>query len=354
LPHRIDRRAFIGGLVAGVSGIGAARTTGIPGPFPGRVIEVAHPRAVTAGLRDRSVVRAMLDRGLRELTGTDHAVEAWRSLFRGGDRVGIKLATAGRPLATSSPELLLEVIGGLESAGVRRRDILVFERFRFELLEAKCPGVLPAGVAWATSSDDYDRAQLDIAGYDPDVFCELPFCMPPPDHDPRDARRFRSHVSTIITRRIDKFISIPVLKHHIAAGVTLSLKNLSHGSVNNVARSHVSGQPDRFAAFIPAVVSLPVIRRKAVLQILDGLVGCYDGGPNAGNPSFATWERRALFFATDPVALDRVGWEAVSAERARRGRLPILAPYIEKAAEEGLGVYDRRDKRFEHRRIALA
>jgi len=178
--------------------------------------------------------------------------------------------------------------------------------------------------------------------------------MPPPEHDPRDPRSYRSHVSAIVTRRIDKFVSIPVLKHHVAAGVTLSLKNLSHGLVNNVARSHVAGQADRFDTFIPAVVSLPVIRSKAVLHILDGLVGCYDGGPNASNPTFATWEHGALFFATDPVALDRVGLEVVDDARVRRGRRPGHAPYIQTAAARGLGVHDPRDPRFTHRRIALA
>ena len=35
-------------------------------------------------------------------------------------------------------------------------------------------------------------------------------------------------------REVNKLINLPVLKDHQSAGVTLALKNLSHGLVNNV------------------------------------------------------------------------------------------------------------------------
>ena len=49
----------------------------------------------------------------------------------------------------------------------------------------------------------------------------------------------------------------------------------------------------------------PVIRRKCVLQIMDGIKGVYQGGPGASRPEW-TWENNALLFATDPVAMDHV------------------------------------------------
>src|SRR5438477_248961 len=51
-------------------------TLGIPGPYPGRVIEVRNPGLVHDGRRDRAAVRATLNRGLVALTGADHPVEA--------------------------------------------------------------------------------------------------------------------------------------------------------------------------------------------------------------------------------------------------------------------------------------
>ena len=41
-----------------------------------------------------------------------------------------------------------------------------------------------------------------------------------------------------MTKTLNKIVAIPVLKDHGSAGVTGALKNMSHGSVNNVARSH--------------------------------------------------------------------------------------------------------------------
>src|SRR5205807_869513 len=115
-------------------------------------------------------------------------------------------------------------------------------------------------------------------------------------------------------QKVDKFISIPVLKDHRSSGVTLALKNLSHGLHNNVCRSHIlyGGRPrgskgstlNQCGTFIPALASLQPVREKAVLQILDGLVATWEGGPQIANKTFATWEYKSLFFATDPVALD--------------------------------------------------
>jgi hypothetical protein len=324
-----------------------------------------------------------------------------------GDRVGIKVVPVGQPLSISSFELVNEIIASLQTAGIRARDILVFERYKNEFMTVGYHTKLPAGIHWECSSAAYDNAQLQIdgqlpgqvrqsrvAGYDPDVYREEPYCdIDPATHDPRDDRRFRSHLSTIITRKVDKFISIPVLKDHRSAGVTLSLKNLSHGSVNNVARSHVShaslgfGPTEREAAsgslnqchqFIPSMVALPQIRDKAVLQTLDGLIGTYEGGPGNWNPTFATWECKSLFFATDPVAVDRIGWEIIDRKRAEMGLSPVASmglvadrnllgegadrrpteqfhirqpQHVPLAATLGLGVFER--GLIDHRRIKI-
>ena len=88
--------------------------------------------------------------------------------------------------------------------------------------------------------------------------------------DPKDDRCFRSHLGRIVTKRLDKIICLPCVKDHHAAGATGALKNMSHGLVNNVFRSHSSPQSIAMVAFIPAVVSHPIIRKKCVLHIMDG------------------------------------------------------------------------------------
>ena len=151
---------------------------------------------------------------------------------------------------------------------------------------------------------------------------------------------------------------------------------MSHGSVNNVARSHIAPS-NTCASFIPAMVCLPQIREKYVLQIVDGLVGVYEGGPGPWNKSFATWDRRSLLFATDPVAADQIAWGIIDAKRKEMGWPPAGAmgadgvngieingvqvrepfhirqpQYIQLAATLGLGINDLR--KIKHEEISLA
>lgn len=336
----------------------------MPGPFPGRVIEVRHPDAVTPdNIIRHDAVAAMMARGMCELTGADHCSEAWRRFFEADDVVGIKVNPVGRkpnkgewrgprPNAVgsiSSPEVLLETVAGLKSAGVKSKNIIVFERYANEFRDAGYEQVMREramdGVRWFASSSGYDRTQLNIdgyeptrgrdrdphvAGYDPDVFVTMGFAAR--DHDPKDDRRFRSHLSVIITRMVNKFVTIPVLKDHRSAGVTLSLKNLSHGLNNNVARSHIGGvtrlgeetsNPNQCNIFIPTAAGQKTIRAKATLHIMDGLIGVYEGGPGCWNTTWGTWQRKSLFFATDPVAMDHVGWDIIDAKRAAEGWQPV-------------------------------
>jgi len=107
--------------------------------------------------------------------------------------------------------------------------------------------------------------------------------------------------------------------------VTGALKNMSHGSVNNVARSHSTSFTNVCNQFIPQVVTHPVIRQKFVLQIMDGIRGVYHGGPFSKANGRWTWENNSIFFATDPVALDHVEWTIVDAQRVKMNLPPVAA-----------------------------
>ena len=303
---------------------------GIPGLYPGRVIEVRNPALIKDGVKDRAAVKATVARGMQELTGANDAVEAWRTLFEPGDVVGIKMNPVGNPLANTSSELMLEVIEGLKSAGVKLGDIFVFERYKKELIAAGMHKAVPEGVWWGGLTPEDDPSQLliqwpgddPIAGYDPDEFVTMELIHH--GHDPKDDRNLRSHLGLLVTRRVNKLVLLPVLKDHGSAGVTGALKNMSHGLVNNVARSH--GTPDTNVCnqFIPQVVSHPILRRKCVLQILDGIRGVFQKGPFGRDPEFL-WDHKALFFATDPVALDHVEWDVIDAKRKQEGLPPVAA-----------------------------
>jgi len=361
---------------------------GIPGPYPGAVVEVRNPRMIRNDVKNRAAIHDTVARGIKELTGATDAVEAWRSFFEPGDVVGIKMNPVGRPLASSSSELMLEVIDGLLAAGVKPKDIVAFERYRDEFTEAKMHLAVPDGIDWTGLGVAYNGKQIDIkgddensgdlkrvTGYDPDEFMVMECVMG--GLDPKDDRTRRSHLGLLVTRRVNKLVLLPVLKDHGSAGVTGALKNMSHGLVNNVCRSHATPDTNVCNQFIPQVVNHPVIRRKCVLQIMDGIKGVYQGGPGASRPEW-TWVNNALFFATDPVAMDHVAWQYVDAKRKQRGLPPVGASgklgldplksegfdirqpqHIPLAAHLGLGIFDfksPRGRRFsiQHRVFNIA
>ena len=77
----------------------------MPGPFPARVVRARSPRATDAtGLvTDEAVVREMMERGMRALTGEATTLAAWRRFFEPSDVVGIKVNAAAARTACRRP-----------------------------------------------------------------------------------------------------------------------------------------------------------------------------------------------------------------------------------------------------------
>jgi uncharacterized protein (DUF362 family) len=357
---------------AQVSSNTPATKLSMPGLYPGRVVSVFGKDSVIDGNYQAAPIAAMIRRGMAELTGTDGGPDAWKQFVQPGEVVGIKV-NPNSPFAMSSPEALGAIIAGLNSAGVKNSDIVVFERYRGPLYDGGIPGWLPQGVraAFATAGG-YTDDQTDITGYDPDHYLELPLTIPvewvagPEAERARrlqDVKYRRSYAALFITREVNKLINLPILKHHQSAGVTLALKNLSHGLTNNVNRSHITPTANACGAYIPSAVSIPAIRNKTVLNILDGAKGVFHGGPR-GRQQFV-WEPRTIYFATDPVAIDAVGLEAIDDKRVAAGLKKVseaqpdsvstfLHPqpeHIEFAGAIGLGVADR--KKIDLRRVTV-
>jgi len=335
---------------------------GIPGPYPGRVIAVEHSASIVGGAYQHGPVQQMTQRGMKELTGARSWQDAWRVFFEKGDVVGIKVSPVGGPNLCSDPLVLGSVFDGLNQAGVSNRDIIVFNRYREEAVECGIDKCLPSGVQFQAASERYDTVQLDMGGYDPGQYMEMALIKP--GENPNDPHYRRSYVAKIVTQRVNKIINLPVLKHHQSAGVTIALKNMSHGFVNNVNRSHLTPTLNACGTFIPAVVSLPIIRQKVVLHIADAIKASYHGGPG-GNPKYI-WEHKTMYFGTDPVALDKTGWKVIEAKRKEQGMAPIAlskpdrdsaylncqVEHIEIAGMLKLGEFS--DEKIDVRRLRLA
>jgi hypothetical protein len=334
----------------------------MPGAFPGRVVAVDHPACIVSGKYQAEPVRAMMRKGMTELTQAPSWIDAWRMLFEKGDVVGIKVSPVGGRKLCSDAVVLDEILRGLKEAGVSATDVIVFSRYKAEIRDGGIVQWLPAGVRWDAPSEDYAEWQHDMGGYDPEHFMEM--ALVKPGENLNDAHMRRSYVSRIVTKQVNKIINLPVLKHHQSAGVTVCLKNLSHGLVNNVNRSHITPTLNACGMFIPSVVSLPVIREKVALQICDAVKAGYHGGPGT-KPQYI-WEHKTMYFATDPVALDKTGLKVIDQKRKQVGMQPIAlsrpdrdshflncqVEHIEIAGALGLGVFD--DAKIDVRSIHLA
>src|SRR5438552_10060951 len=123
---------LLAGALAGITRIPlrAATTLGIPGPYPGRVIEVHHPGCIVSGAYQPQPVEQMMHKGMLELTGAPGWPDAWRALFEKGDVVAIKVSPVGGPKLCSDALVLQQIVDGLKQAGVSPRDIVVFSRYR--------------------------------------------------------------------------------------------------------------------------------------------------------------------------------------------------------------------------------
>jgi uncharacterized protein (DUF362 family) len=325
------------------------------------VVAVHHEGSIVSGAYQAQPVQDMMRKGMMELTGAPSWTDAWRALFEPGDVVALKVCPVGGRRLCSDGLVLNQVIDGLKQAGVKAGDMVVYNRYRKEMFDAGITKWVPEGVRIAWASEAYARIQLDMGGYDPDVYMDMALALP--GQDTSDDHVRRSYVAKVLTKQVNKVVNLPVLKHHDASGVTVALKNMSHGFVNNVERSHATPTLLACGTFIPAVVNLPPFRQKVVLHIVDGIKASFNGGPG-GRPQFI-WEHKNLYFSTDPVAVDKTGWKVIDQKRIEQGLGPVAfskadkfnrfshphVEHIELSAILGLGEYD--DARINVKRFDL-
>jgi uncharacterized protein (DUF362 family) len=331
---------------------------GMPGLFPGRVVEVHHARSIVSRRVSQPAVRTMIDEGMKALTGESIVKNAWARFFVPTDVVALKVNPSGVPGTTTSLALVREVVRALNEVGVPNRNMVVYDRNSNQLEVNGYHALVPPGVRVI----GLDRR----AAYDPNVFCEM---------DCFGERETRSYLATIVASEATKIIDLPCLKEHNASGVTGCLKNLAYGSFDNVARTHAHTKTYTDPAIAVMCTAGP-LRSKSVLHIVDGLRAVYHSGPFAWNADFV-WEAKTLLMGTDPVAVDRIELEIVEQKRKERG-VPSLwdrnpqyigtsadmqrtafknqfyrePGHIKTASELGLGKWEL--NHIDHRRLTVA
>ena len=308
----ISRRDLLGGIL----GVAAATTltprqAGAQGRA--RVVRIESPKVWSGDSRDKAVVAAMIGAGMLALTDKKKESEAWSQFFKPGMRVGLKINLLGRPLIYTAPEITDAVVEGVLTTGVKPTDIIVWDRHasHFEPTRYK-PGPGSRGETIRTGGN-----------YDGSRACQASVGASPIDR--------------MATEFTDVTVNMPLLKDHSLSGVTLALKNIAFGCYNHPMSAH-GGNCD---PFIGEAYSHYLTQTKVPLHILDATEACYDQGPQPGSIN-TIWRENAIYFATDPVALDVVCRDVILAKQRAAGlnNRTSMCRHIETAAKMGLGVGD--------------
>ncbi|MCK5077974.1 MAG: DUF362 domain-containing protein [Calditrichia bacterium] len=319
----------------------------MPGKFPGKVVQVVDEKSVINNKPDLKTVNEMLKKSMLKLTGTANLKQAWRQFVNEDEVIGLKVNPVAGKLLSTSLEITRAVIEQLKEAGIPEKNIVIWDRREFELHEVgfnekNFPGIKITG----TEIKDKDGSFFDKDGkqYGEKMIdkgwyywadCEQKYDAETLPYMINEGKY--SYFSKIVTQQVDKIINIPILKN-AGPTVTLCLKNLAYGAVTNTARLHKPLWSETCAQ-VPAFAPL---RDKVVLNIVDGIIGCYNGGPGA-NPQFIT-EYKTLLVGTDPVAVDRIGYEIVLKKRLDEKIQKVESPrgrvFMKLAEEYKLGVED--------------
>ena len=322
--------------------------TSLPGKYPGKVVRVGTGANPVGQKIDGARVAKEIQAGMAALTGEKDPGKAWGQFVGPKDVVGIKVNPIGGTILSTKPEVVDAVIAGLLAAGVKKENVVIWDRRLFQLEEAgftaaRFPGVRILGTEMKGPNGEFYDDKGELWAKDNIDREALPYVADIEQKYDKETLGYMinegksSYFTRIVTEKVTKIVNVPILKN---AGTTTTccLKNLSYGALSNTSRLH-----KLWMKSVAEPCAFPVLRDKVVLNIVDGLQACYDGGPGA-NPKFI-YDARVLLFGSDPVAVDAVVHDMVVKERMGRGVQQVEAKgrsaFLDLAEELGLGVAAR-------------
>jgi uncharacterized protein (DUF362 family) len=311
-----------------------------PAPTPSIVYAIRNPDAIKQYKTNPRVVREMVNRLVIAVTGQPDVAKAWGSLVSPSDRVGIKISAAGGDLFTTHHDVVNAIVDGLAAAGHSRSTIIVWDR--------SVGGIKQAG--YRQGVDGYQvKAIPPHDGYDPKAILTAPIVgkLVWGDYEfvgdigkmpllaEADATSNVSHFAKIISSEVDKIINVPVMSVSETNGIAGCIYNMTIPNIDNWRRF---AQGSRFGAgSLAEIYANPLIAKKVVFNLMDGLIAQYAGGPQP-QPNYAV-HNATLYASKDPVALDAVALKKLEEWRKRENLRPVapVAAYIDVASQLGLG-----------------
>jgi uncharacterized protein (DUF362 family) len=290
-----------------------------------------------------AVVRTMVDRLLLAATGEADVAKAWSSLVAPADRIGIKISAAGGELFTTHRDVVNAIVEGLVAAGHSRSSIIVWDR---SLGGADNAGYHGGAEGYQLRSvaprDGFDRKAAFTAPLMGNlIWGDLDYISNKgkmPLLSDSENTSSESHFCRIVSSEVTKIINVPVMSDSATNGIAGCLYNVTIPNVDNWRRF---AQTSGFAASgIPEIYMQPLITNKVVLNIMDGLIAEYAGGP-ASQPNYAV-HFGTLFASKDPVAIDTIALKQLEEWRSRANLPPIhdLATHVKVAGDLGIGSAD--------------
>jgi uncharacterized protein (DUF362 family) len=311
-----------------------------PTPTPSSVYAVHDPDAIKDYETNPRIVHAMVNRLILAATGQPDIARAWGSLVSPNDEIGIKICAAGGELFTTHHDVVNAIVDGLVAAGHARSSIIVWDR--------SLGGIKEAG--YRPGADGYQlRAIAPREGYDSKAVLSMPLLgklvwgdleyksdkgKMPLLSDTENTSNL-SHFSRIVSTEVTKIINVPVMSSNETNGIAGCLYNVTIPNIDNWRRF---SQGSRFGAeSIAEIYSDPLIAKKVVFNLMDGLVAQFAGGPQS-QPNYAL-HHATLYASKDPVAVDAVALKQLEQWRARASLPAIghMADYVSIAGQLGLG-----------------
>jgi uncharacterized protein (DUF362 family) len=282
----------------------------------------------------------MVDRLVLAVTGQADIAKAWSSLVLPSDKVGIKISAAGGELFTTHHEVVDAIIDGLVAAGHSRNSILVWDR--------SLGGIKEAG--YRQGSDRYQlKAIAPRDGYDAKAVFSAPLLgklvwgdvdykgdlgKTVPLSDTENTSSV-SYFSRILSSEVTKIINVPVMSTTEMSGIAGCLYNVTIPNIDNWRRF---AQGSHFGTgSIAEIYADPLVGKKVVFNLMDGLVAQYAGGPQS-QPNYSV-HHATLYASRDPVAVDAVALKRLEQWRIRSSLPAIgrMGAYVQAAAQMGLG-----------------
>jgi uncharacterized protein (DUF362 family) len=311
-----------------------------PAPTPSIVYAIRNPDSIKQYKTNPHVVREMVNRLVMAVTGQSDVSKAWGSLVSPNDRVGIKISAAGGDLFTTHHDIVNAIVDGLAAAGHPRSSIVVWDRSLGGIREAGYrSGVDGYQVKAIAPHDGYDaKATQSAPLVGKLVWGDFEFVGDTgkmPLFADTDATSNVSHFSKIISSEVDKVINVPVMSVSETNGIAGCIYNMTIPNIDNWRRFT---QGSRFGAeSLAEIYANPLVAKKVVLNLMDGLLAQYAGGPQP-QPNYAVHDA-TLYASKDPVALDAIALKRLEEWRKRGSLRPVgrVAAYIDFASQLGLG-----------------